>query len=285
MVPEFDCTAPRSRSCTADHPSNVEENQSGPQRWLMDRDLRINTERQFHNQRYGAEHDIREPLNKWYGAVAACAHAQTEMVRRYARGGRVLEFGCADGRVSLAYDHLADEAAIFHGIDISDQAIEIAQKFAISEGLTNCNFTSMDAEDLAFPDNDFDLVFGRGVLHHLDLGKALPEIARVLRPGGKAIFTEPLGHNPALNLFRKMTPQFRTPDEHPLLLSDLRLAPMRFRGVEYQFFGLMTLLAVPFGRTIFGAKLMKLCEQADSVLLRLPVIQRNAWSVLLILTK
>jgi SAM-dependent methyltransferase len=251
----------------------------------LDRDLRKKTERQFHNQRYGAEHDIREPLNKWYAAVAACARAQAEMVRRYAKGARVLEFGCADGRISLEYERLADEAVSFHGIDISDQAIEVARNFAISQGLTNCTFTPMDAESLAFPDNDFDLVFGRGVLHHLDLGRALPGIARVLRSGGKAIFTEPLGHNLALNLFRKMTPHLRTPDEHPLLLSDVRLATTIFHRVEYQFFGFMTLLAVPVGKTRLGPQIMKLCEQADNLLLRIPLIQRNAWSVLLVLTK
>lgn len=251
----------------------------------MSNTLRKETERQFHNQRYGAEQDIREPLSTWYAAVARCVRVQNQVVRRYGKGGKVLEYGCADGRISLVYDHLADDAAKFHGIDISDQAIDIARQSAASQGLTNCEFTVMDAEKTTFPDNEFDVVFGRGILHHLDLGKCFPEIARILRPGGKAIFTEPLGHNPALNLFRKMTPHLRTPDEHPLLMRDLRFARTGFRGIEYEFYGLTTLLAVPFQRTIIGPGLMKLCEQADSLLLRLPLIQRNAWSLLLILTK
>jgi SAM-dependent methyltransferase len=251
----------------------------------MSSGLRKETERQFHNQRYGAEHDIREPLSRWYAAVAAGARAQSEMVKRNAKGGKVLEYGCADGRISLVYDRLADNAASFHGIDISDQAIEVARKTAISQGLTNCKFSVMDAENMTFRDSEFDMVFGRGILHHLDLAKCFPEIARVLRPGGMAVFTEPLGHNPALNLFRKMTPHLRTPDEHPLLTSDLRLARAEFRGVACQFFGLTTLLAVPFHRTRIGHRLMRLCEQADAVLLRLPLIQRNAWSLLLSLTK
>jgi 2-polyprenyl-3-methyl-5-hydroxy-6-metoxy-1,4-benzoquinol methylase len=241
--------------------------------WPTHNKFRKETERQFHNQRYGAGHDIREPLSKWYAAVAASARTQNEMVRRYGKGGKVLEYGCADGRISLG-DHLADDAASFHGIDISDQAIDIARKSAASQELTNYEFTVMDAENMSFSDNEFDVVFGRGILHHLDLSRCFPEIARVLRPGGKAIFNEPLGHNPALNLFRKMTPHLRTPDEHPLLMSDLRFAQTRFRSVDYEFFGLTTLLAVPLQKTSLGPGFMRFCEQTDSLLLRLPLIQR-----------
>jgi hypothetical protein len=48
-----------------------------------------------------------------------------------------------------------------------------------------------------------------------DLSLACSEIARVLRPGGPAIFVEPLGHNPLINAYRKRTPALRTVDEHP----------------------------------------------------------------------
>jgi len=41
---------------------------------------------------------------------------------------------------------------------------------------------------------------------------------------GSAIFIDPLGHNPAINMFRRSTPDLRTEDEHPLLLEDFRLA-------------------------------------------------------------
>ncbi len=41
-------------------------------------------------------------------------------------------------------------------------------------------------------------VLGKQILHHLDMTQAVPEIARVLRPGGRAVFLEPLIHNPLL---------------------------------------------------------------------------------------
>jgi ubiquinone/menaquinone biosynthesis C-methylase UbiE len=163
---------------------------------------RKESERQFHNRRFGAGQDFREPLNKWYAAVASGVREQNEMVKRYGMGGKVLEYGCADARNSLD-EQLSNDFATYHGIDISDQAIDVARKLAASQGLRNWEFTVMDAENLTFPDDEFDVVFGRGILHHLDLGRCFREIARVLHPGGKAIFTEPLGHNPALNLFRR----------------------------------------------------------------------------------
>ena len=183
------------------------------------------------------------------------------------------------------YDHLADGTAKFCGIDISNRAIDVARETASAQGLRQCEFSVMDAEHTSFPDGAFDVVFGHGILHHLDLGTCFPEIARILRPGGKAIFTEPLGHNPALNLFRKLTPQMRTPDERPLIMGDLRQAGQYFRRVDCNFFGLTTLAAVPFLRTPAGPAVMRMFEHVDRVLLRLPVVKRQAWSVLMTMTK
>lgn len=246
---------------------------------------RKESERQFHNQRFGAQPDVRESLSRWYGAVAACARTQQQLVERYGKGGKVLEYGCADGRASIARDHFIDQTASFHGIDISDQAIDSARQSAANRQLEKCSFSVMDAENMTFPDAEFDVVFGSGILHHLDLNRAFSEIARVLRPGGKAIFSEPLGHNVFLKLFRRMTPRLRTADEHPLLMRDVSLAEKYFRLVEHRAFGMTTLLAVPLQAPFAESRAMRFCEQADAVLLRVPVIRKNAWFVLLELTR
>ncbi len=246
---------------------------------------RKESERAFHNERYGGDSDNRESLNKWYGAVSAGAKRQIELIKRAAESAKVLEYGCADGRLSLIEEDIARGADEFFGIDISDQAIGKARDTADKLALENCHFETMDAEKMTFGDNQFDLVFGRGIIHHLDLNKCFDEIRRVLRPGGSAIFFEPMGHNPAINGFRRKTPELRTPDEHPLLTKDFDLAGRYFRNVNSQFFGLMTLGAVPFSHMPFGSGLMNACEITDRVLLRIPVIRRNAWFVLLTLTK
>jgi SAM-dependent methyltransferase len=246
---------------------------------------RKESERAFHNERYGGVVDSRESLNKWYAAVGTGARRQIECIEALAEGAKVLEYGCADGRLSLIEEDIARNAEQFFGIDISDQAIDTARSTAAKLAFDHCHFEPMDAERMSFGDSEFDLIFGRGIIHHLDLNKSFAEIKRVLRPGGNAVFFEPMGHNPAINRFRKKTPELRTPDEHPLLAKDFRLAQSHFRRVETEFFGLTTLGAVPFAGTSFGRGLMNACERTDRLLLRIPGLRRNAWFVLLTLTK
>lgn len=246
---------------------------------------RKDAERAFHNRRFGGTPDPRAALEKWYVAVESGARQQAELIRRIGRGARVLEFGCADGRLSLGAERLAHETGSFHGIDLADWAIVRARRYAASQNLEHCRFSVMDAERLQFPDGAFDVVFGRGILHHLDLDRSLAEIARVLRPGGTAIFYEPMRGNPLLNSYRRLTPHLRTVDEHPLLMRDISRARDHFRNVDAQFFGLLTLAAVPFHRTRMGPRLMSLCERSDHLLLRLPVVRRGAWHLLLTLTR
>ncbi len=246
---------------------------------------RKQSERDFHNQRYGQEEDSRAHLDKWYTALAACARAQDALVRRYGRGARVLEYGCADGAIAANSFDLVHDFAQYDGIDISDAAIAVAQARAAARGLSNCRYAVMDAERMTFPDASFDVVYGRGILHHLDLDRCFAEIARVLRPGGKAIFNEPLGHNPVLNWYRNRTPDMRTPDEHPLLMRDFRVAEAVFGAVECRFYGLATVAAVPVRNTPIGAAAMTVCEGLDRVLLGIPGVRRNAWSVLMTMTR
>ena len=53
----------------------------------------------------------------------------------------------------------------------------------------------------------FDFVYGCAILHHLDYHRALDEICRVLKPGGRILFAEPLGINPVAKLVRLVTPR------------------------------------------------------------------------------
>jgi hypothetical protein len=48
-------------------------------------------------------------------------------------------------------------------------------------------------------------------------------MTKILQPKGKAIFIEPLGHNFLINLYRRLTPNIRSADEHPLLAKDLKI--------------------------------------------------------------
>jgi SAM-dependent methyltransferase len=143
----------------------------------------------------------------------------------------------------------------------------------------------MNAEAMEFPDGAFDVAFGRGILHHLALERAYGELARVLKPGGVALFLEPLGHNPLVNWYRARTPELRTPDEHPLMRRDVALARRHFGRVEAVMAGLATPLAAMVERRLGVAGLLGAAEALDRALLALPGLKWQAWHTCLILTK
>src|SRR3546814_13720576 len=95
----------------------------------------------------------------------------------------------------------------------------------------------MNAEAMDFPDDSFDLVFGSGIIHHLDIDRAFAEIARVLRPGGRAVFVEPPGLNPAIEIYRRLTPGAPPPAAHPLPPHHLRRFHAAFRNHTRRFHG------------------------------------------------
>lgn len=99
-------------------------------------------------------------------------------------GKNVLDVGCGNGYVASRY---AREGARAHGIDLTEAAVRISrQRFALL-GLEG-SFATASAEDLPFADETFDCVCSMGVLHHTpDPERAIKELYRVLKPGGRVI--------------------------------------------------------------------------------------------------
>jgi SAM-dependent methyltransferase len=112
------------------------------------------------------------------------------------RGRRVVEYGCGLGRFSVL---LARAGASVSAFDISERSVEVARDRATSLGVADrIDFRVAAGEDLPYEDASFDLAFGKAVLHHLDPSRGAAELARVLRPAGRAAFSEPLGTNPVV---------------------------------------------------------------------------------------
>ena len=237
---------------------------------------RLTREKDFHNERFGAEEARRE--DQFYFALATGSEDFYRRLAAAAVGVDVLEYGCASGTHSI---RLAPKVRSIVGIDISDVAVDQARDAATRSCMANASFLVDNAEAMSFPDSSFDLVFGSGILHHLDLTNAVAEIRRVLRPGGRAIFWEPLGHNAAINLYRRMTPNARTADEHPLLRSDVALLGQSFRSCKVTHYGLATLASIPFRRSALGNALRTVGGQVDRLLLSLPGIRWQAWYALI----
>ena len=68
----------------------------------------------------------------------------------------------------------------------------------------------MDANSLDLPSNEYDIVYGNAILHHLDTPRCSSELSRVLKNNGKAVFRDVIKGNVFLQFFRTATSFWRT---------------------------------------------------------------------------
>lgn len=98
-------------------------------------------------------------------------------------GKRVVEVGCGLGTDAVRF---AAAGAEYCGVDLSERSISLARKNLKQRGLAG-QFLVGDGEVLPLADESVDFVYSHGVLHHTpDIRKAIREVHRILRPGGRA---------------------------------------------------------------------------------------------------
>jgi len=204
------------------------------------------------------------------------------------KGAVILDYGCGKGGFSQV---LARLGGCVYGIDISPQLIQQARTVALkgmNGSFSAVQFLVSDAHHTPFADNSFDYVFGNGALHHLDLDRALAEIARVLKPGGKARFMEPMYHHPLLWSLRRLTTNAHTVDERPLSLTDLAKPNRWFRICCHQEHFLFSVCAAPvhlLGKSLALSVIDKL-DRFDQFMMRVePRLRRFAWYTVLEMEK
>jgi SAM-dependent methyltransferase len=168
------------------------------------------------------------------------------------RGKRVVDFGCGSGANTAL---LANRGAHVWGLDISEDLLRLARRRLTSSGYAGgVTFIAASAHDMPFPDAAIDLVFGMGILHHLDLDLASREVLRVLKPGGRAIFQEPVRNSAVLRALRPLVP-WQAPDvspyERPLTDGELRRFASGFSRASMRAFDLPH---VRLGRLLPGVR-------------------------------
>lgn len=135
-------------------------------------------------------------------------------------GMRVLDVGCGTGFWAVK---LARMGADVSAIDISPRSVQATRRRAELAGMKDRVHASvMSATDLRFADSSFDLVYGQDIIHHLDGPQFGREVARVLRPTGRAVFSENSANNGLLMFARDHLcgrwgiPKWSSDDEYPL---------------------------------------------------------------------
>jgi SAM-dependent methyltransferase len=242
-------------------------------------------ERDYHDQ-YVTSGGVRSLERSFYSSEAKARENALAFGFLGDLGGKRLLFYGSGGHFSLVRDFARRGAEVI-AIDISPETIAKLVAAIVLEGLeSQCTAVVMDCESLDLEDESVDVVFARSIIHHLDVDISVREIFRVLKPGGKLAVLEPLGTNPLINAYRRLTPASRTRGEHPLVAADLEKFQHLFPATETHYLHFLSVLAY-FYRMIDGnerrfARLFAALGAVDDLLLRkLPPYRRLCWDVLL----
>jgi len=186
----------------------------------MGQDRRVKLNPGGLKDKHSIEADFHDRKAKYWKELVWYRMECLKLVHKYAtsllgdiNGKIVIDFGTRRGDNAL---YFAELGAQVYAFDISKEMINIASRRKIEKRINNLHIEEMAAENLRYPSNFADYIFGGAVLHHTMLSHTRREVHRVIKPGGQAVFIEPLNHNPLIKLFRMLLPSYRSSTEMPL---------------------------------------------------------------------
>jgi 2-polyprenyl-3-methyl-5-hydroxy-6-metoxy-1,4-benzoquinol methylase len=202
-------------------------------------DKRIKYEREFHDAWADSEDvgkiDVRE-------SNEVCTSPEMRYITKRLgnmHGKRLLDVGCGLGEASVYFAILGAEVT---SSDLSQGMLDATTRLALSNGVTVKQHIA-SAEDMQLlPDDKFDIIYAGNLLHHVNIEETITRIKPHLADGGVFVTWDPLAYNPAINVYRSMATDVRTPDEHPLKWSDIKLFHKHFSEVEKRYFWFTTLI-------------------------------------------
>jgi|MudIll2142460700_1097286.scaffolds.fasta_scaffold101322_1 ubiquinone/menaquinone biosynthesis C-methylase UbiE len=259
----------------------VEIERISNEQWMASIEDRKKRELEFHDlhrdksRMEAIDEDTYEKFygnKKYYGATGLSKDYVDNWIGQNAKEKVFLDYACGNGGNAIKAAKAGATLAI--GIDISSASIENARHDARIEGVTqNTRFLQADAENTLLPDDSIDTVICSGVLHHMDLSRAFTELRRILSPGGRILAVEALDYNPAIKLYRHLTPAMRTEWEksHILSLADVEFAKQYFRIGEIRYWHITSIL-YPYLKP-----LLPLFNLLDGVLTKIPLVRLMAW--------
>jgi len=245
--------------------------------WVTSLDERKKKELEFHNidkdKTLSQDEDKKIHGNsKFYKNVQLSSEYIDDWIAQHSKGKIFLDYACGDGTNAVKAAKAGAELAI--GLDISDVSVNNGRALAAKEGVSNNTyFIQGDCENTGLPDNSIDVCVCAGMLHHLDLSYAFPELRRIMKKGGVLLAVEALDCNPAIKLYRTVTPHLRTEWEkaHILSYSEINFAKRFFDVKEIKHWHLFSILGT------YVPVLIPFLDALDKVFLKVPFVKLMSW--------
>ena len=138
-------------------------------------------------QRYGWDRAAIYYENFWQQQLKPAQEKLLEMANLQP-GEKLIDIACGTGLVSFPAAEKLGPNGFVLATDISDGMVKICTELANEKKLTNMEFKRMDAEELHVPSEEYDVALcALGLMYVPDPVKALKEMHRVIRPGGRAV--------------------------------------------------------------------------------------------------
>jgi ubiquinone/menaquinone biosynthesis C-methylase UbiE len=249
--------------------------------WIKNLEDRKLKELEFHNKDRD-QANVEEVLandtyekfygnKKYYNATTRSSKYVEYWIKVNCKNKVFLDYACGNGGNAIKASMFGAKLAL--GLDISEVSVLNAKNVAKNERLTNVRFFQADAENTKLPDNSIDVIICSGMLHHLDLSFALPELRRIMKPGGKILAIEALDYNPFIKLYRMLTPEMRTDWEkaHILSFKDINFASRFFKVKNIKYWHVVGYIGGKF------PILIPLLDGLDKILEKVFLIQRLSW--------
>ena len=151
--------------------------------------LKSQVKQHWETEACGTRYSDEASRRAYFDEIRTTRYERTPYLKDFAKfseskGQRVLEIGVGAGS---DFHNWVSNGARVSGVDLTEKAIELTREHLAVSGLQDREFDlqNADAENLPFPDGEFDIVYSYGVLHHTpNTEAAFREAFRVLRPGG-----------------------------------------------------------------------------------------------------
>jgi 2-polyprenyl-3-methyl-5-hydroxy-6-metoxy-1,4-benzoquinol methylase len=196
----------------------------------------------------------------------------------------ICDFGCGSGEMACRLGLLGYRVT---GLDVSPDLIEVARERAVREGVADrVTFVVADGASAPLTEGAFDAVLAMSVVHHMPIDEALNALERLLRPGGRIAFLEPVAYSRTLQWLRNRTPVEKdvSPDERQLCAAEIDHISERFIIEEQRHFLMVARLRrlLPEGWFRMGERVLSTLDQA---LFLIPGVSRFAGVIALLARK